>query len=86
MSQREVTRSGKDKDGDIKALCKPGESWSPRAKADAIRDIKSGSHTYYVSVNGSRVDVHVVKGASGEYLRTDADGRGHNNLDDLPDC
>ena len=39
MADRQITASGKDKDGDITKLCKAGEAWSPRQKADAIRDI-----------------------------------------------
>jgi len=44
MADRQVTASGKDKDGDITKLCKSGEAWSPRQKADAIRDIENGTH------------------------------------------
>ena len=32
MSDRRVTHTGKDKDGDITARCNPGEIWSPRLK------------------------------------------------------
>ena len=86
MADRRVTRTGKDADGDITALCSD-EWWSPRPKAAAIQDIKSGTHSYYVQGPGSkRVDVHVVQGPSGPYLRTDPDKTEHNNLDDLPDC
>ena len=53
MADRKVTASGKDKDGDIIKLCKSGEAWSPRMKADAIRDIENGTHTYYVQQAGT---------------------------------
>ena len=43
-------------------------------------------HTYYVENDGKRTDVHVVHGTSGKYLRTDADAKSANNLDNLPDC
>lgn len=87
MADREVTASRKDKDGDILALCNSGSYWSPRMKRDAIDDIESGSHTYYVDVSGTgRVDIHVVNGPNGKYLRTDPDRSSRNNLDDLPDC
>jgi Protein of unknown function (DUF3892) len=87
MADREVTQSRKDDEGDILALCNPGASWSPRDKDDAIDDIEQGSHTYFVRVSGvGRVDIHVVDGPSGKYLRTDPDRTTHNNLDDLPDC
>ena len=87
MADRRVTKSRKDGDGDIIALCSEDESWSPRFKNGAIRDIESGSHTYYVQDSGgSRTDIHVVNGPSGKYLRTDPDTTTVNNLDDLPDC
>lgn len=82
MASRQVTRTRKDKDGDITALCNPGRYWSPRSKRDAVQDIESERHNYWVSVRGKRVDIHVVNG----HLRTDPDETTHNNLDDLPDC
>lgn len=85
MADRQVLRSRKDKDGDITALCGDGY-WSPRLKADAIRDIEGGLYTYHVGSGSSRVEIRVVKGTSGKYLRTDPDKTSRNNLDDLPDC
>jgi len=87
MADRQVTASGKDKDGDITKLCKSGEAWSSRLKADAIRDIDNGLHTYYVHQAGtSRTNITVVNGATGKYLRSTADASSKNNLDNLPDC
>lgn len=87
MANRHVTRSRKDGNGNITALCNPNEPlWSPRAKADAIRDIENRIHTYYTYVNGRVATVHVVNGRSGKYLSTSPDGTTRNNLDDLPDC
>lgn len=87
MADRQVTRSRKDRDGDITALCNPGQYWSPRAKADAIADIENRTNTYYVVLSGQRrVEIRVVKGPGGKYLRTDPDTTSTNNLDDLPDC
>ena len=86
MSRRKVTRSRKDRDGDITALCS-GENWSPRLKRDAIDDIENNRYSYYVDVSGTGpVDIHVVRGSNGKYLRTDPDRTSRNNLDDLPDC
>ena len=48
MAERAVDSTRKDADGDILALCATGQAWSPRAKADAIRDIETGAHKYYV--------------------------------------
>jgi hypothetical protein len=87
MADRPVTRSRKDSDGDILAIGNPAYAWSPRLKADAIRDIETGVHTYYVPwLKAGRTEVRVVNGANGKYLRTDRDDTSSNNLDELPDC
>ncbi len=86
MADRAVFKTGKDRDGDITKLCNEGQSWSPRSKSDAIRDIESGTHTYYVPWKSGRTEIRVVPGITGKYLRTDRDNTSRNNLDDLPDC
>jgi hypothetical protein len=86
MSIREVRNTGKDSDGDITKLCDPGQPWSPRSKADAIRDIDSGTHSYFVPWKSGRTEIKVVNGVNGKYLRTNRDNTNRNNLDDLPDC
>ena len=86
MTERAVKKTRKDRDGDILALCNPGSYWSPRSKKDAIRDIESGSHKYYVPWRSGKTYIHVVNGPNGKYLRTNQDGSSRNNLDDLPDC
>jgi hypothetical protein len=87
VSRRQVTQSGKDKDGDITALCNPGERWSPRWKAGAIADIESGEHTYFVRIApGKEVDVRVKSRNGRKYLTTAPDETSKNNLDDLPNC
>lgn len=86
MSDRAVRNTGKDSDGDITKLCDPGAVWSPRYKADVIKDIEGGVHTYYVPWKSGRTEIRVVNGSSGKYLRTDRDDTTRNNLDDLPDC
>jgi hypothetical protein len=86
MADRKVTASGKDKDGDITKLCNAAV-WGSVSKALAIDHIEKGTHTYYVQQPGTaRVDVKVVDGATGKYLRTTADPNSANNLDNLPDC
>ncbi|MDW0357702.1 DUF3892 domain-containing protein [Halomonas venusta] len=87
MTDRRVTATGKDAEGDITRLCKSGEWWSPRSKADAISDIELGINTYYVMDSvGNRADIHVMSSGSKKYLRTTADSSSANNLDNLPDC
>ena len=87
MAKRYVTRSGKDRDGDITRLCNPGADWSPRTKASAIADIDGGTHEYWVNwTNAPETRIRVVAGTNGKYLRTDRDTTSRNNLDDLTDC
>ena len=85
---RHVTKSRKDSDGDITALCNPSGHWSPRSKSDAISDIENKIHTYYVlQGNGTRAEIQVVNDqAKGKYLRTRPDQTVDNNLDNLPNC
>lgn len=87
MTERRVTKTGKNSEKDITRLCNAGEWWSPRSKADAIADIEGGQVSYYVDwPDGVRTTVRVVQGAIGKHLRTDRDQTTRNNLDDLPDC
>jgi hypothetical protein len=87
MADRRVTKSGKDKDGNITKLCNAGDWWSPRSKADAISDIESKTHRYYVNEAGYETDIAVVERTDGtKFLRTTADKSNKNNLDNLPDC
>ena len=87
MAKRYVTRTGKNSQGDITRLCNGGQFWSPRSKADAINDIETGTHEYWVSwTNSPETKIRVVNGSTGKYLRTDRDSTTRNNLDDLPDC
>ncbi len=82
MATRQVTRTGKDPDGDITKLC---GSFGSRSKLDAISDITNGVHVYKSGTS----TVEVVRDASvkdGMYLRTKADASTGNNLDELPDC
>ena len=84
MASRRVTTSGKDRDGDITALC---GSWGRAEKAQAIRDIESRTHNYYVQDGLARTaDVHVVNGTRGKYLRTDPNSSCSDNLDNIPNC
>ena len=87
MARRAVTKTGKDKDRDIISLCNPQELWLSRSKQNAIHDIESGTHTYYVPwTYFPHTEIRVVNGPRGKYLRTDRDSTTRNNLDDLPNC
>ena len=86
MADRAVRKTGKNHQGDITSLCDDGAPWSPRHKSDAISDIESGLHTYFVPWTTGRTEIRVAQGTNGKYLRTDRDGTSRNNHDDLPDC
>lgn len=87
MAKRYVSRTGKDRDGIITKLCHPGNAWSPRLKKEAITDIESGLHEYWVNWSTSpETQINVVQGPIGKFLRTDRDSTFRNNLNDLPDC
>lgn len=86
MADRRITGTGKNTDGDIVSVCNHSV-WGKATRAEAIRHIETGLHTYFVKQPGTtRSDVHVVDGPSGKYLRSDPDGSASNNLDNLPAC
>ena len=87
MSERRVKKNKKRFWWRYYALCNPEECWSPRKKTDAINDIETRIHTYYVQdFDGQRSDIHVVDVQTGEFLRTDPNGEASDNLNNLPDC
>ena len=84
MARRRVTKTKKDDDRDITALC---GSWGQRTSSDAISDIDNNYHSYYVQDSQYRTaDVHVVDGPTRRYLRTDRNSSCSDNLNTLPDC
>jgi len=85
MEDRRVTGAGKDDDGDITSLCNHGD-WGKVSKQTAIWQIENKTHKYYVGTVLARVDIHVVEGPNGKYLRTDPDATSKNNLESLPGC
>lgn len=84
MADRAVRQTGKDLLGNITSLADAGQSWSPRASSDCIRDIEIGLHTYHVPWRSGRTEVRIVTEGSFKYLRTDRDNTTKNNLDYLP--
>jgi len=71
MAERIVLRTRKGYAGDILALCNPEESWSPRFKNDAIRDIENKLHNYFIESNGVRISVVVTFRKGSKYLSTE---------------
>lgn len=54
--------------------------------ADVIRSIEAKSNTFYVKVGTNRVEIGVVNGPNGKYLRTYANKAWTDNLLSLPEC
>ena len=88
MTARRVTRTDKNADRDIIALCNPDQAWSRISKAKAIREIESGENSYYVlGPRQQRTEIIVVEDKDkGKYLRTKGDQSKGNNLQELPAC
>jgi len=86
-TERIITHSQKDEDGDITAIGKPSEYWSPVSKAEAIKQIENNTYVYYsqnpTCTTRSKIGV-INDSTKGKYLRTVADGDPKNNLDNLP--
>lgn len=59
MTNRLITENKISFNGNIIALYNPYESWSPRYKNDAIRDIESNNYNYFMMVNGKHVNIKV---------------------------
>ena len=51
-----------------------------------IRSIEARTNTFFTRVNGNRSEIGVVKGPSGEYVRTYAVGKWNDNLLALMEC
>lgn len=47
-TERRVTHTEKDVDGDILAICNPTSAWGRRSRAQAVADLNSGDIKYYV--------------------------------------
>lgn len=59
---RKVKSTMRDQGGNIVALCHANESWSPRRLTDVLRDISSGTRSYYIEELERRRYVRVVDG------------------------
>jgi hypothetical protein len=80
---RRVRTVKRDKRGNIVALCNSEAAWSPRRKADVIRDILDNKTSYYVQERERRSYVRVV---DGEALRTTRDATSANSLEKLAEA
>lgn len=62
-----------------------GDGWK-YTRAEAVRHINDGTHSFYTFVNGRQAWVRVVNGPSEPYLQTYPDGQPSDNLLALPEC
>jgi hypothetical protein len=69
----------------ITHLGNPSANWR-WTRQQVIDSINNGTNTFYTRVNGKRVDVAVVDGTNGQYVRTHADGVWNDNLLALAEC
>ena len=81
--KRNVYATGKDSDGDITKLCNSAAWWSPRSKADAIRDIENDEYEYW---SNGRAKIFVYQSGGKKHLRTAPNADTDDNLDNLPPC
>lgn len=73
MIKRQVTHVKRNSEGDIMALCHPGEPWSPRSVLDVISDIGSGEFRYFeYDVIGFKIYIEVINGPDfGKFLQSE---------------
>ena len=81
MSDFQVTHTRKNSNDVITHIGVKGR-WET-SEAVAIRDIETGTNTYFVNVP-QRANVYVAPGTYRKYLKTTADTTTKNNLDSLP--
>lgn len=60
-----------------------GWKWT---RQQVIDSIEAKSNTFYTLVGGKRANLEVVKGPTGKYVRTHADGKWNDNLLALAEC
>lgn len=86
MAERLVRKTRKGYAGDILALCTPGESWSPRFKNEAIRDIENNVHNYFIEKAGNKIAIVVSVKRGSKCLTTENLNSLINILGELENC
>jgi hypothetical protein len=61
-----------------------GEGWTLH-RDEIVTEIKKGT-SFWVDVDGDRVDVIIVTHSGREFIKTRSDGDSPNNLLNLPEC
>lgn len=87
MARRQVTCITKrDRTNPHERIQAIGGSGWKHSEDDAIRWIKLGTESYYVSRGGGTVNVVVATRLGREYLKTETDGESPDNLLSLSAC
>jgi len=84
MANREVRAVLLDEVGHVSALGNDKSPWKQVSREEAILDIETGRHKYFVQWPERRTVVLAVYGPHGKYLRTDRDFAPANDLASLP--
>jgi hypothetical protein len=86
MADRLVTNTRKGYDGDILCLCNPKESWSPRFKNDAIKEIENNIHNYFIISEDNQISIKVILKNGSKHLVAMDQSTNNNILDNLTNC
>lgn len=62
-----------------------GKNWKWSIE-DVIASIEAETNTFYVSNQGSRINIGIANGPNRKHLRTHANGKWNDNLLSLPEC
>lgn len=86
MENREVTKTIKNQQGEIVALCNDGELWSPKLRSIVVPEIELKINRYYVKQENEEIEVQVANGSESKKLLIANPKRDNINLlMELPD-
>lgn len=87
IENRKVTKTIKNQNGDIVALCNESELWSPKLKSVVIPEIELNINRYYIIIDHKEIDIHIFKNSSeNKMLLATIPDSNENILFSLPDC
>ncbi len=84
MKDRIINKIMINSEGRILAVVSETEDWSPQFVSDVIYDIESGSHSYCVYFNNSKIPVTIKNGENGKYPFASKGVDGNNLINRLP--
>lgn len=83
MSERCVRYVRRNRSGAVTALGNHYEDWSPQRVCNVVRQIETGTHSYFVQLSDRRATVQVL-GQAGKQLSTDQDTADQDHINALP--